>query len=131
LSITSTVLLFVLLPTAVVVVVSALALAGGGGRRARRYRPGRPYDFTPIWFLASPGQVTGSAGSVEHVAGIGSSAVAGEVTGSGIPALGGSDTGTDVSSRGGHAQPPAMQSGAVESGARVPMGATGGASDRW
>ena len=56
-SITSTVLMFVLLPTAVVVVIAGLSLAGGSGRRARRYRPGRPYDFTPIWFLASPDQV--------------------------------------------------------------------------
>jgi hypothetical protein len=89
--------MYVLLPAAILAVVSALALAGSSGRRARRYRPGRPYDFTPIWFLASPGQVS--------------------------PTLGGPT--------GGHAQAPAIESGAVETGARVPMGATGGASDRW
>jgi hypothetical protein len=97
LSITSTVLMFVLLPTAIAAVVAALALAGSSGRRARRYRPGRPYDFTPIWFLASPGQVS--------------------------PALGGPT--------GSRAHSPAIESGEVETGARVPMGATGGASDRW
>jgi hypothetical protein len=94
LSITSTVLLFVILPAAFMSVVAALALAGSAGRRARRYRPGRPYDFTPIWFLASPEQV--------------SSATAG-----------------------GRAQAPAIESGVVETGARVPAGVTGGASDRW
>jgi hypothetical protein len=26
----------------------------GGTRRSRRYRPGRPFPFTPVWFLASP-----------------------------------------------------------------------------
>lgn len=58
LSITNTVLYFVLLPTALVVLVAALSLLGGGAeRRKRRYRPGRPYDFSPIWFLAAPERV--------------------------------------------------------------------------
>jgi len=26
----------------------------GGGRRSRRYRPGRPFEFTSVWFLSSP-----------------------------------------------------------------------------
>ena len=98
LSILSTLLIFVLLPLAVAVVIAGLSLAGGSGRRARRYRPGRPYDFTPIWFLASPEQVNQAAEGVAP---------------------------------GGHAHPPAIESGVVETGARAPMGATGGASDRW
>jgi hypothetical protein len=38
----------------------ALVLAGlvfaGATRRGRRYRPGRPFTFTPVWFLAAPEQ---------------------------------------------------------------------------
>ena len=33
--------------------VTALVFMGGG-RRRRRYRPGRPFAFKPVWFLASP-----------------------------------------------------------------------------
>ncbi len=123
-------LLFVVLPLVIVGVIAALSLAGGSARRTRRYRPGRPYDFAPIWFLARPEQVAGVSGSAkgELVAGAGSSAVAAEGIGTGTATSGGQGA---ISSRGGHAQAPAMQSGAVESGARVPMGATGGASDRW
>lgn len=63
LSISSTVLWFVVLPAVIVVVISALSLAGSSSsRRARRYRPGRPYDFTPIWFVAAPEQVGPDAG---------------------------------------------------------------------
>jgi hypothetical protein len=97
LSIISTVLIFVVLPVGFMVVVGALSLAGGSARRTRRYRPGRPYEFRPIWFLARPEQVG--------------------------PAPGGKP--------GPRAQAPAIESGVVETGARVPAGATGGASDRW
>jgi hypothetical protein len=63
LSIASTVLVFVLIPLAVLAVVTALTFAGSDrGRRARRYRPGRPYDFEPVWFLASPEQVGAAPG---------------------------------------------------------------------
>ncbi|WP_430640839.1 aa3-type cytochrome oxidase subunit CtaJ [Couchioplanes caeruleus] len=100
-SIFSTILIFAGIPLAAIVVISALAAAGGRRtRRDRRYRPGRPYDFQPIWFLASPSQVS--------------------------PAYGGRTSG-------GVAQPPALESGAVEvqSGRPVPAGVVGGASDRW
>jgi hypothetical protein len=30
------------------------AVYAGSARRAKRYRPGRPFEFTPVWFLASP-----------------------------------------------------------------------------
>jgi hypothetical protein len=37
----------------------------GGGKR---YRPGRPFEFRPVWFLSSPEQVTagrrGTAGQI-------------------------------------------------------------------
>jgi hypothetical protein len=60
LSVSSTVLVFLVIPVGVIAVVATLVLGGGDRtRRSRRYRPGRPYDFQPIWFLASPEQVTG------------------------------------------------------------------------
>ncbi|HEX6970128.1 MAG TPA: hypothetical protein VF174_15140 [Micromonosporaceae bacterium] len=52
-------LVFVGLPAAIVLIITALAMAGGG-RSPARYRPGRPFDFTPVWFLSSPDQVAGS-----------------------------------------------------------------------
>ena len=69
-SIFSTILIFAVIPVAAIVVIAALAAAGGRRtRRDRRYRPGRPYDFQPIWFLASPSQVSpvysgGSSGRI-------------------------------------------------------------------
>jgi hypothetical protein len=68
LSISSTVLVFVIIPAAIILLVALLVLAGSDRtRRTRRYRPGRPYDFQPMWFLASPEQVTGaSAGADGH-----------------------------------------------------------------
>ena len=58
LSVLNTFLVFAGIPLGVVLVIAALAVAGSDRtRRTRRYRPGRPYDFQPIWFLASPEQV--------------------------------------------------------------------------
>jgi hypothetical protein len=63
LSVLDTFLVFVVIPVGAVLVISGLAFAGGDRtRRSRRYRPGRPYDFQPIWFLAAPEQV----GDSEH-----------------------------------------------------------------
>jgi hypothetical protein len=60
LSISNTVLVYVASPAAVIIVVASLVFAGSDRtRRTKRYRPGRPYDFQPIWFLASPEQVSG------------------------------------------------------------------------
>ena len=39
--------------TAVYLVIVALVYAGGR-RQTKRYRPGRPFDFTPAWFLSQP-----------------------------------------------------------------------------
>lgn len=47
-----TVLVFVGAPLAVVAVV-ALLVYGLGARRTPRYRPGRSFEFQPVWFLAS------------------------------------------------------------------------------
>ena len=62
-SVLSTFLVFVVIPVVAVLVIGGLAFAGGDrNRRNRRYRPGRPYDFQPIWFLASPELVGAPAG---------------------------------------------------------------------
>jgi hypothetical protein len=70
LSILSTILVFVIIPAGVIILVASLVLAGSDRtRRTRRYRPGRPYDFQPIWFLASPERVgAASVGSAAHPA---------------------------------------------------------------
>jgi hypothetical protein len=63
LSIFRTLLIFAIIPLAIIGVVAALVASGNTrSRPARRYRPGRPYDFKPIWFLASPSQVTPTVG---------------------------------------------------------------------
>ncbi|MEV1289704.1 hypothetical protein [Micromonospora sp. NPDC049679] len=53
---------FVGIPTLIVVVIAGLIMlvsrgpSNAGGDK--RYRPGRPFDFTPVWFLSTPEQVT-------------------------------------------------------------------------
>ena len=65
-SILSTIFTFVLVPLAIIGVIAALALGGGSAKsRSRRYRPGRPYNFQPIWFLAAPEQITPALGGPE------------------------------------------------------------------
>ena len=55
------------IPAVVIIVVAALVMAGSDRtRRSRRYRPGRPYDFQPIWFLAAPDRVDTAAGGPER-----------------------------------------------------------------
>jgi len=39
-------------PAAVIALVTAVVY-GASARRSRRYRPGRPYEFRPVWFLAA------------------------------------------------------------------------------
>ncbi|SCL17894.1 hypothetical protein GA0070616_1382 [Micromonospora nigra] len=65
LSVTETLVVFVGIPAAVILVVAGLAYVGGGGSGggAKRYRPGRPFDFTPVWFLGRPEQLADSAGT--------------------------------------------------------------------
>ncbi len=61
LSVTETVLIFGVIPVGVVLIIAALATVGGTGRNARRYRPGRPFDYTPVWFLSAPEHLAGPA----------------------------------------------------------------------
>ena len=61
-SISSTVLIFVVIPVAVIALVALLTMSGSDrARRSRRYRPGRPYDFQPTWFLGAPERVSAAA----------------------------------------------------------------------
>jgi hypothetical protein len=53
LSITETVLVFVGIPALVVAAVYAMVYATTARRVSKRYRPGRPFTFAPVWFLAS------------------------------------------------------------------------------
>jgi hypothetical protein len=57
-SVLETTLVFVFIPLAVAAILALLTL-GAGGSRTARYRPGMPFEFTPVWFLAAP-PVSGS-----------------------------------------------------------------------
>jgi hypothetical protein len=82
--------------------VATLVLARSDkGHPSRRYRPGRPYDFQPIWYLASPEQVQSASAAP--------AALTGERA---RPAL----------------EPAVIENSAGEP---VLPGPTGGASDRW
>jgi hypothetical protein len=106
-SVTETLLVFVVIPAAIVLVIAGLALLGGG-RGGKRYRPGRSFDFAPVWFLSAPEQLAGSAAAGSHELPAGSA---------GLREL------------------PAGSAGAGQELATAPAvttkGATGGASDRW
>ena len=62
-SVPETLLIFVGIPALIVLGITALTLAGRGERGDRRYRPGRPFEFTPVWFLSSPEQLAEPAGT--------------------------------------------------------------------
>jgi len=53
LSITETVLVFAGIPALVVAAIYAMVYATTARRVSKRYRPGRPFTFAPVWFLAS------------------------------------------------------------------------------
>jgi hypothetical protein len=49
----TTTLILIGIAVGVAVVIYGLVYAGGS-RGAKRYRPGRPFTFTPVWFLSAP-----------------------------------------------------------------------------
>jgi hypothetical protein len=104
LSVTETVLTFVVIPAAIVLLIAGLAYAGGARRASKRYRPGRPFEFTPVWFLSAPEQLSTVTGSAELSSGPHREALAGTAEAPVVPRPAGEQ---------------AMQ------------GATGGAHDRW
>jgi hypothetical protein len=104
LSVTETVLYYVVIPLGAALIISGLAVAGSG-RSAKRYRPGRSYDFTPVWFLSAPDQLAGTGSADDRsAAALGSGRHRAELT-----------TGAEIE----------------KAGAASPAGTTGGASDRW
>ncbi|WP_449619024.1 aa3-type cytochrome oxidase subunit CtaJ [Salinispora vitiensis] len=65
-SVTDTLLVFVGIPAVAALVIAGVAYAAssrGAGGGGKRYRPGRPFDFTPVWFLSSPEALVDSAGT--------------------------------------------------------------------
>jgi hypothetical protein len=75
----------VVIPLAIALAVVALVYAAvyaGSARRAKRYRPGRPFEFTPVWFLAAPEKAAPAlAGGDAHALTAGAPAVHGETGG--------------------------------------------------
>lgn len=59
-SIIETTLIYAGIPAAVVVLIAGTVYAGGS-RRSKRYRPGRPFEFTPVWFLSAPEELAKAA----------------------------------------------------------------------
>ncbi len=147
LSILSTVLVFVIIPTGIITLVAALALSGGDkSHRAPRYRPGRQYDFRPIWFLAAPEQVSAVSATTGHAttghattghATTGHATTGHATTGhatTGHATTGHATTGhaTTGHATTGHATPALEATGSVAAvDTQVRPGPTGGASDSW
>jgi hypothetical protein len=68
LTIIETVLIYAGIPALIVAVIVGLVYVGDMRRGGdKRYRPGRPFEFRPVWFLAAPEHATG-AGSPDHKA---------------------------------------------------------------
>lgn len=61
-SILQTLLIFAGIPLAVFLLVAGLVYAASG-RGSPRYRPGRPYSFAPVWYVAAvpPDRADGGA----------------------------------------------------------------------
>jgi hypothetical protein len=62
LSITETVLIFAGIPAAVIALVFAAVYSTTARKADKRYRPGRPYSFAPVWFLAAQDAASDAAG---------------------------------------------------------------------
>ena len=105
-----TTLIFAGGPAAITLLVVG-AVYAGGSRRSKRYRPGRPFEFTPVWFLAAPEQVAAVAERSQ-------------LTGATRPALAGAPAGGSGGSS-------AEVGKEWPAEAQVHEHATGGASDRW
>lgn len=98
-SILQTVTVFVGVPAAMFAAIAGLVYVSSV-RPGRRYRPGRPYEFTPVWFLSAPDQLSGDG---RPAAAEVTSGEAAEASPAGLPAGADSDveTGEPVSAKGG------------------------------
>jgi hypothetical protein len=121
LTITETVLVFVGIPAAVIAIIYGLVY-GGSAARSKRYRPGRPFNSTAVWFVANK-QATGTgASSSAHEIGSGSAAHA--ALSGGTESAGTADgAAADGSADAGHDSGSGLST--------VSYGETGGASDSW
>jgi hypothetical protein len=114
---TQDLLIFVGIPLAVIGIIFALVYASPGGRGTKRYRPGRPYPFAPVWFLARP-EKDGPAARAALASG----------HSSGHAELTASDNDLPKAS---DASVASVASTGAAVAAREHPGVTGGASDRW
>jgi hypothetical protein len=118
LTITETVLVFVGIPAAVIAIIYGLVY-GGSAARSKRYRPGRPFNPMPVWFVANK-QMTGTGASASaHEIGAGSA----EHALSGGTESSGTDTGEAAEDSAGAGHGSGLST--------VNYGETGGASDSW
>lgn len=46
-------LILIGIAVALALVIAAFVFTGGS-KSSKRYRPGRPFTFTPVWFLSAP-----------------------------------------------------------------------------
>jgi hypothetical protein len=60
-----------------VLLVITLLVFMGGSRNPKRYRPGRPFSFKPVWFLSAPEQQSRAGLSTPARAGTSKEIVAG------------------------------------------------------
>jgi hypothetical protein len=67
LTIIETVLIYAGIPALVIAVIVGLVFASDMRRGDKRYRPGRPFEFRPVWFLSAPEHVAGQE-SLDHKA---------------------------------------------------------------
>src|SRR5262245_6362188 len=119
LTITETVLVFVGIPAAVIAIIYGLVFATSSASNSKRYRPGRPFNQSTVWFIANtPGGAIAGHGAREIGAGSGSHALSGGTADSGA-------------TQGAHRHE-ATEPGHDGSGlTTVGYGETGGASDSW
>jgi hypothetical protein len=62
-TVVQTVLTFVGIPLAIVAVVTVAVYGRSMIRQPNRYRPGKPWNYEPSWYVPHPEAVTTAAGS--------------------------------------------------------------------
>lgn len=76
LSITEAVLIFAGIPAAVIAVVYLAVYSTTSRKADKRYRPGRAFEFAPVWFLAAPAPLSGAPARPDGPAAISGSTAA-------------------------------------------------------
>jgi hypothetical protein len=69
LSVAETLLIFAGSPIAIAALVYGLVYGAGGRRVNKRYRPGRPFQFAPVWFVAAPAASGAASGTAAALTG--------------------------------------------------------------